>query len=619
MEVIGTTIAITQVAYFAACTAVDGFNAALRYFDDAEALSVAVELERLRLETWGTNSGLANNHLEPVLVLAGDVLERQLKIISRMFGDAHKLRERYGVEAARDTVVAGDATSSLVARMRHSLRASGVRLYSSSSRSSDKKTSSNEADERWQHASQAVHKRARWVIRDKDELTSLVGRLRTEIDVLNKLLTETQQTKAKGDHERIRIVAIGSVVDEKSLSMVMEALDADRDFAAKAMAHRKALVDSQPWTAPIFAGPGTLIPLHVHAFNLPSNYAERARFITSKKQVTGGQAYMFERKQYDPDIDPASKSLLLSRIQRLVLLLSMPRSTTFRVLQIAGYAHEVENHCWWLIFHFPVHGLPTEPIVGQPTTLLDLLRSSGSKNRPPLEKRFALANHICMTLHELYASGWLHKSISSHSVFFAGPAEADGASHDLDAPFICGLEYTRHETEAQTIDRARTAGDISIAMYRHPDYQGEAAQGYRLQHDVYSLGLVLLEIGLWAPLNSLFDPKPPKSSSDLVGGPRLWRSMGHFHTPEAKALRVRAISTVEKDLPFRMGSAYASATKWCLTFDNQSQSPSEHQLLHPALDFYNHVVEPLGALTAAYQTMVNFVPSEDVGRHAAMA
>jgi hypothetical protein len=436
--------------------------------------------------------------------------------------------------------------------------------------------------------------------------------------VLNKLLTESQQTKAKGDHERIRIVAIGSVVDERSLSMVMEALDADRDFAAKAMAHRKALIDSQPWTAPISAGPGTLSPLHVHAFNVPSNYAEQARFITSKKQLPS-QTYMFERKQYDPDIDSASKSLLLSRIQRLVLLLSMPRSPDFRVPQIAGLAPDPDHYCWWLIFHFPAVGFPIEPTVDRPTTLLELLRSNGSKNRPPLEKRFALANQICLTLHVLYASGWMHKSIRSDNIVFAGPVEADGALHSLEAPFICGLEYTRHETEARTIDRARTAGDISIAMYRHPDYQGEAAQGYKLQHDVYSLGLVLLEIGLWAPLNSLFDPKPPKPSSCLAGGPRLWRSMGHFHTPEATALRVRAISTVEKDLPFRMGTAYASATKWCLTFGNQSQPLSEHELSHPALDFYNHVVEPLGALNAAYQTVANFVPSGDVGRQAAMS
>ncbi|KAK3494387.1 uncharacterized protein B0T23DRAFT_427405 [Neurospora hispaniola] len=44
------------------------------------------------------------------------------------------------------------------------------------------------------------------------------------------------------------------------------------------------------------------------------------------------------------------------------------------------------------------------------------------------------------------------------------------------------------------------SGDISWErnVYRHPSRQGfDPAEKYRMQHDIYSLGVCLLEIGLW--------------------------------------------------------------------------------------------------------------------------
>lgn len=57
-------------------------------------------------------------------------------------------------------------------------------------------------------------------------------------------------------------------------------------------------------------------------------------------------------------------------------------------------------------------------------------------------------------------------------------------------------------------------------MYRHPNYQGEAAQGYKVQYDVYSVGLVLVEIALWMPLGSFLEGmrKPVSKGKGPVTG-----------------------------------------------------------------------------------------------------
>lgn len=43
-------------------------------------------------------------------------------------------------------------------------------------------------------------------------------------------------------------------------------------------------------------------------------------------------------------------------------------------------------------------------------------------------------------------------------------------------------------------------------IYQHPDrLQGESAPRYISTYDVYSLGVVLLEVGLWKPLEDVAD------------------------------------------------------------------------------------------------------------------
>lgn len=52
---------------------------------------------------------------------------------------------------------------------------------------------------------------------------------------------------------------------------------------------------------------------------------------------------------------------------------------------------------------------------------------------------------------------------------------------------------------------SRRKYDINLDYYQHPDKRHDRSIRYSRAHDIYSLGCVLLEIGLWKPLDALVD------------------------------------------------------------------------------------------------------------------
>jgi hypothetical protein len=189
----------------------------------------------------------------------------------------------------------------------------------------------------------------------------------------------------------------------------------------------------------------------------------------------------------------------------------------------------------------------------------------------------------------------------------------------LSKPLVCGFDYTRHESEWATIDKASLAGEVGAAMSRFPAYQGDAAEGYRVGYDVYSVGLVLVEIALWMPLESLLKGKKAAGSDgDGSGGAGEWRGlqlgvpvkapavelsavMKEFYKPHAEELRKRVVARVESELAFRVGSPFCRAVQFCLEFaDKRGEVSGTVDVgevgVHPAMEFYNNVVVPLAAL-----------------------
>jgi hypothetical protein len=108
---------------------------------------------------------------------------------------------------------------------------------------------------------------------------------------------------------------------------------------------------------------------------------------------------------------------------------------------------------------------------------------------------------------------WLHKNISSHNIIFA---PSDGALISAALPHMIGFHHSRLDEE-QAFSEGPNVHRQQIE-YQHPEYQSATNRTqvrFHRTYDYYSLGLVLLEIGFWTPLENLLQGKETFSPSQV--------------------------------------------------------------------------------------------------------
>ena len=161
-----------------------------------------------------------------------------------------------------------------------------------------------------------------------------------------------------------------------------------------------------------------------------------------------------------------------------------------------------------------VYAIPQPPLsrfpMNAPQSLLAYLQNGGDTdvaNVPCLEDRFRLALNLVTNILHTHAKGITHRNINSNNVVFAGDGTALGAESKpwkngvIRTPLIVSWDQCAEDTpnsEPETL--------ISN-IYRHPGIEHGQRTLYRPAHDIYSLGLVLLEVGLWMPINKFWKTK----------------------------------------------------------------------------------------------------------------
>ena len=159
---------------------------------------------------------------------------------------------------------------------------------------------------------------------------------------------------------------------------------------------------------------------------------------------------------------------------------------------------------------------------------------------PALGEKFKLASTLAIALDLLHSSEWLHKSLRSDNILFfqhrAIPSSKKSPPSIL-VPWVTGFEYARLATSASI--GYRPDGTKDLDYYHHPD----VINGFTKAQDLYSLGVILLEIAMWRPLSTKI---PPEKKKDL------------------KAIRNLFLQDAEKNLPSEMGSVYANVVLLCL-------------------------------------------------------
>lgn len=194
-----------------------------------------------------------------------------------------------------------------------------------------------------------------------------------------------------------------------------------------------------------------------------------------------------EVKKYGPFVDPADIPALTSRVELLAKLLAVPKTDEFRSLRCLGWSHEDLANTYTLDFAVP----PT--CIGRKyTTLHTIIKESRARIRPTMNERVWISYTLARAVNKWHISGWVHQSISSHNVLFF--FKDDTHRVDYSQPFLHGFEFARPDSDPSI---GRAADDLEFNVYRHPEREGNLRKGHRKKHDIYSLGVVLLELGLW--------------------------------------------------------------------------------------------------------------------------
>lgn len=225
-------------------------------------------------------------------------------------------------------------------------------------------------------------------------------------------------------------------------------------------------------------------------------------------------------------------------------------------LPFKGYASAPAPAKGQFVFVFDY---PTGAAAKKPVSLHSLI---SSQIKMSLNERFHVAKVISRSLGALHNDRWLHKGIRSHAVKFFFRDDSDNnkdntvdAPCDTSTPYLTDFSLARPEGEFSASRFAMPTPLIEDNIYRHPQRFGRAQEDFDKVHDVYALGVVLLEIGLW------------RTAMDMAGEmPAVKQAASAGQAPRVTGEDVKAwfLELARRELEHRMGAAYKNAVVFCL-------------------------------------------------------
>ncbi|KAI9802000.1 MAG: hypothetical protein M1825_003056 [Sarcosagium campestre] len=503
MEVAGSIVGVVSAVgllgqIFDGCVkAYSYFTTAANLGRDSERLVCKIRIEEMRLMVWGREWGVKEGKLEAHLAAScgdNEGLKRMAEMILRQLfdtiGNTKKLKDRYGV---REDQPPGrnEKPVEMGPDPAESTTWSEFRL------------------------------RARWVIADKTKFEVLLGDLKDYNDGLERLfppanLATLQRTwtnellqTAKRDMGQLGLLESASIGTYPHLSasanLKQLRINLDSEESAK----------FKPTSA-----------LKIPRTDLTFTSESTSKRITGQHRAphsTSSSPVIIEWIEYDADAEMEDRLILYQRVDSLARMVhsASNRHPDLHTLDCVGYMDDTVKKRYGVTYLVPSYVKHPEP-----RTLTSLIDDVQMRT-PDLDVRFALAHTLAVALWSCHSLDWLHKTFCSSNIIFFASSAPDGsqAAAALSHPYVTGFDSSRPDhLDEMTV---ASKNDIGQDLYRHPDSLGIWRQPYRKSFDIYSLGLVLLEIGLWKSLFEFHKPKyTPSTFRDKAVLPALVPRLG---------------------------------------------------------------------------------------------
>ena len=218
---------------------------------------------------------------------------------------------------------------------------------------------------------------------------------------------------------------------------------------------------------------------------------------------------------------------------------------------------------------------------GNPRSLLDILKDPSNRKgvKHPLDQRIHLARAIVSAVFVLHAADFVHKQIRPDNIILFEREPQTSVSpeishqvpnpsatypYKLGRPFLVGFDNVRKADAASLLTPTE---DWQKSLYLSPErHRLRRGDEFRMQHDLFSLGVVLIEIAFW---ESFQDTRAAK----LRGV--IWQDDGMTRMRAPDDLKRRYLGLARGAVARVMGSRYADVVVACLTgLDVHPDDPS---------------------------------------------
>ena len=219
---------------------------------------------------------------------------------------------------------------------------------------------------------------------------------------------------------------------------------------------------------------------------------------------------------------------------------------------------------------------------------------------PSLNSRLSYAITILEALLQLHTSGWLHKEFRSDNILFI-LSSFDHIDDFVLAPMrIAGYANARADEPFESTEPLES--ELEADLYRHPACLQQPRESFRRTFDIFSVGCILLEIGLWCKLSALFQRASDGTLRNEVPRLDLLRLRHEMllspinRTNPENAYRTGSVEkmapkqNVFRRLEASMGRAYAEIVKALLYASTvgkpamESEAHKDNNLLHFEMD-----------------------------------
>ncbi|KAI0199623.1 prion-inhibition and propagation-domain-containing protein [Astrocystis sublimbata] len=571
LEVAGFVVgAVSLLAAFKGaldtCLLIDSF------FDDAKTgcgyLALRYHIQKTRLDLWRQVYNInepANCPLRHRPAVVQQLVLNILSEITRLFEDTQKLVKRHDIKTAGS--------------VRPEQKEGEV------SKTNDDKVKAL--------ANIVVKPKSRvmWTIKGKDEFKEKVSRIRELVDDLHEFTTNATESQSLARAlPSMSLKNIASVELLQTLQDPTTKADTALTMSARAKLLRKRLEEKASEKSvtlltndqiKFLKNSSTLATLRSPAIGFASVWIEWTIINTGT-----------ESDEY------------VRRIKSLGYLLEEAGDSSLRIPICYGIfddlAYETENGSRRLGYVFGAprvdhrisipQQLPLRKYEGNfrdypPRSLIDLIRDFPAKPIPLLGDRFSLAFTLATAFSNFHSARWLHKGFHSGNIVFLSH-ESSAAGHgpmiSVTDPFITGFQYSR-PTTAYSLSRGPLE-QSELEHYYHP----AADKGFSRRTDLYSLGVVLCEVGRWELVGDTVSERTRRKIVDRRG----WR--------DYMANKVLA------DIGWRMGEKYQSAVRTLLECrlpddeDEDEDGSNEGEGVGSFFEqqYFEKVIQPLSVCSA---------------------